>query len=64
MQHELLALHRDLWRDHEDGFATLNIQNGAVDVSSVVANAFGLRLDFDPAIFIPLDQWDPASLNA
>ena len=63
-QHELLAAHRDLWRDHDDGFATLNIQAGSVDVSSVVSNGFGLKLEFDPSIFIPLEQWDAASLNA
>jgi hypothetical protein len=63
IQHELLDAHRDLYRDHDDGFATVNINHGVCNISSVISHGFGLRSEFDPAVFIPLDQWDPASLN-
>lgn len=63
LQHAMLQAHGDLYRQHEQGFATLDIQDGMVSTASVVDAPFGYAIDFDPAMFTPLDQWSFDSLD-
>jgi hypothetical protein len=51
IQQQLLKHHFDLYRKHEDGFATLNIRDGAIDVGSVVDAPFGLGVELSPVTF-------------
>jgi hypothetical protein len=60
----MLEAHGDLYRRHEDGFATLAVHEGRLDVRSVTAAPFGLAFDLDTSMFTPLDQWTYESLEA
>jgi hypothetical protein len=51
-----------LYRRHEDGFATVAIRDGRVDVGSVVDAPFGYAFDFEPVGLVPLEKWDYGSL--
>ncbi len=63
LQEAMLAQHGDFYHRHPDeGYPTLNIQQGKVAVGSLLAAPFGLALDFDPSIFTPVDEWDVTSL--
>lgn len=64
VQQQVLAAHGDLYRRHEppEGFATLNVRGGAIDIGSVVDAPFGVGFDFDPTRYTPLDQWTFESL--
>lgn len=55
--------HPDLFRRHEDGFVTLDIADGTIDLGSVVAAPFGHDVDVDPTRFIPVDEWTVASIS-
>jgi hypothetical protein len=57
MQQSVLAAHGDLYREHEQGFATLHIQDGALDLRSVNAAPSGHAMAFDPSAFEPLNDW-------
>ena len=61
---ETLAHHSDLYRRHERGFVTLNIQQGAIPVDSVVAAPFGVGFDVNAGKFTPLADWRVESLDA
>ena len=51
-------------REHPDGFAAVNVQNGAIDVGSVVDAPFGLAFELDPSRFTPLESWHYESLDS
>ncbi|WP_435320867.1 enolase C-terminal domain-like protein [Haloarchaeobius sp. TZWSO28] len=57
VQRRLLASHDDLYRRHEDGFATVDISDGAVDFDSVVAAPFGYGAAFDLSRFESVEEW-------
>ena len=50
LQHQVVMQHPDLYRWHEQNFATLAVRDGAVDVGTVVDAAFGYNLDLELAI--------------
>lgn len=57
MQASALDHHGDLYRRHEDGFATLAIEDGTVDLASTVAAPFGVGPVYDTTQFTPLADW-------
>ncbi|MFP8953836.1 hypothetical protein ACLI4Z_12845 [Natrialbaceae archaeon A-arb3/5] len=57
VQLALLDAHDDLYRRHEDGFATLAVEDGRVDVGSVVDAPFGVAPEFETARFQSLEAW-------
>jgi len=62
VQTQMLSEHGDLYRMHDDQFATLAIEEGRIEIDSVVDAPFGLRVHLDPSQFTPLDQWQSTSL--
>ena len=60
---ETLAHHGDLYRHHDHGFVTLNIQRGCVAVDSVVAAPFGVAFEVDVNQLTPLADWRVESLD-
>jgi len=57
VQETVLRAHGDLYRRHEDGFPTLDIDDGTVDLASVVEAPFGVAPLFDLDQFQPVDRW-------
>jgi len=57
IQDGTLDAHGDLYRRHRDGYATLDVIDGAVDVGTVVDAPFGYDMSIDPARFTPIDDW-------
>jgi len=57
VQDAVLDAHGDLYRRHEEGFATLAIEDGQVDLGSVVEAPFGVDPALDTSRFTPLDRW-------
>lgn len=51
VQAELLAHHPDLFRSHQDGFATLAVSDGCIQTRSAIVSPFGERFYFEPATF-------------
>jgi len=52
-----------LYRRGETGFPTLGIQNGQIDLESVLEAPYGYGFDLDIASFTPLDEWSVDSLE-
>ncbi|MEI2722441.1 MAG: hypothetical protein V9H26_02530 [Verrucomicrobiota bacterium] len=50
-QSAMLAAHGDLYERHHEGFASLGIRQGRIQLSSVNAAPFGVQTLFDPARF-------------
>ncbi len=57
----VLQAHPDLYRRHEQGFPTLDIQGGQISARTVTRAPFGTGFSFDPAQFTPLDDWQSAA---
>lgn len=57
VQTAVLDAHPGLYRQHEAGFATLNVQGGELDLASVNRAPFGCGATIDPAQFEPLNDW-------
>lgn len=57
IQQQVRQHHGDLYRHHASGFPTLNIEDGRINLGSVVDAPFGLNLELDSTQFTPLDQW-------
>jgi L-alanine-DL-glutamate epimerase-like enolase superfamily enzyme len=55
---ETLAAHGDLYRRHEAGFATLAVDDGVLNLDSVVDAPFGRAVDVDSDRFTPLSERD------
>jgi hypothetical protein len=51
VQRAVLRHHGDLYTRTEQGYPTLSIRDGGIDVASVLAAPFGLQPDLDPASF-------------
>jgi L-alanine-DL-glutamate epimerase-like enolase superfamily enzyme len=57
VQNTLLDAHGDLYRRHGEGFATLAIEDGEVDLNTVVDAPFGVGPAFDTSQFTPVETW-------
>ena len=57
VQTRVLAKHGDLYRRHEQGFPTLDVRAGRVEIDSVLAAPFGTGFLLDTTQFTPLDEW-------
>jgi hypothetical protein len=57
VQETVLKHHGDLYRRHPRGYATLDVRQGSLDVSSTVDAPFGVAFELDPSRFTPLDEW-------
>ncbi|QLG29544.1 hypothetical protein HUG10_16120 [Halorarum halophilum] len=57
IQETVLAVHGDLYRHHSDGFATLDIDGGTVDLNTTVDAPFGVAPLYDTSQFAPLNTW-------
>jgi L-alanine-DL-glutamate epimerase-like enolase superfamily enzyme len=60
IQRTVLSAHGDLYRRHEEDFATLRIADGALDLSTTVNAPFGVAPLFDTRQFQPLEEWTRA----
>jgi hypothetical protein len=56
-QDAVLGAHPDLYRQHEDGYPTLDIEDGTIRLDSVVDAPFGYAVEVDTSEFVPLDEW-------
>lgn len=56
-QEAVLDKHAGLYERHTDGFATLHVKDGMLDVRSVNAAPFGCGIDLDVTQFEPLNAW-------
>ena len=57
VQQNVLSAHAGLYTRHTDGFPSLHINDGALDLTSVNAAPFGCGLALDMAPYEPLDVW-------
>jgi len=57
IQADALRAHEGLYRAHEEGFATLAINQGQLDLATVNAAPFGAAVTLDPTAFEPLNDW-------
>jgi hypothetical protein len=57
VQQAVLARHGDLYRRHPDGFPTLDVRGGRIEVGSVVDAPFGTDFLLDVTQFTPLADW-------
>jgi hypothetical protein len=64
IQEAALAAHPDVYRRHADGFVTARIEQGRLQIASIVDHAFGVATRFDPGRFTPADAWKYESLEA
>lgn len=62
VQEAVLAAHPDLYRRHEQGFATVRIEQGRMRIGSVLDAPFGYDTQVDPTRFTPLAEWSADSL--
>jgi hypothetical protein len=62
VQAAVLDAHGDLYRRHENGFATLDIQEGRIRLDSVLEAPFGRAIDLDSARFTRTSEWDVESI--
>jgi len=58
VQRQVLHHHSDLYRWHPDGYPTLDVHDGCLEVGSVVDAPFGTAFLLDSTQFTPLEQWD------
>jgi L-alanine-DL-glutamate epimerase-like enolase superfamily enzyme len=57
LQDRVLEAHGDLYARHADGFPTVDVTEGRVEIGSTVDAPFGHAIDLDPSRFTPLDDW-------
>ena len=63
VQEQVLQNHGGLYRRHDDGFPTLDVRGGRLDIGSVVAAPFGYGFELDTTRFTPLEDWSAGSLD-
>jgi len=56
-QDAVLTTHAGLYHRHPQGFPTLQIENGTLDVSTVNSAPFGCGITLDVSQFEPLNDW-------
>jgi hypothetical protein len=57
VQAAVLRAHGDVYRRHERGFPTVNIDQGRINIASTVAAPLGVGFDMNTDLFTPLDEW-------
>ncbi len=57
LQSGIVAAHGDLYRQHEAGFATLDIRAGRLQLGTVNRAPFGHAAEIDTSAYEPLDPW-------
>lgn len=57
VQQQILEHHGDLYRPSRDGWPTLAIRDGMLNVGSAVSAPFGVAAEIDVEQFTPLDTW-------
>jgi len=57
IQQQVLEAHSGLYRQHEAGFATLDVREGRLDLSTVNRAPFGCGIELDVTLFATLKQW-------
>ena len=57
LQEQVLAVHGDFYRRHEDGYPSVNIQQGMVEVASINQAPFGCGATLDMNDYEPLNAW-------
>ncbi len=62
VQEDALAKHATLYRRHDRGYPILDVRQGRLDTSSVVAAPLGYGVELDTRRFTPLEQWTVESL--
>jgi hypothetical protein len=62
VQNAVLTAHPDPYRRHADGFVTLRIERGTLQVGSVVDRGFGANAEVDITQFTPVENWTYASM--
>lgn len=62
IQRTILEVHGDLYSRHEEGFATMAIENGRIRFDSVVESPFGRGFELDPSQFTPRTEWKVSSM--
>jgi len=63
VQDDLVRAHGDLYRRHPEGFATLRVDAGRLNLGTVADAHFGLAAALDPSFATPLEDWTPDSLT-
>jgi hypothetical protein len=61
VQEQVLQHHGDLYHRSRDGWPTLNIRNGEVDVGSLMRAPFGVGFEVPVERFLTPDQWRRAN---
>jgi|UniRef100_UPI0037835CA2 hypothetical protein len=56
-QNAVIDKHAGLYHRHTEGFATLSIENGQLDLQTVNAAPFGCGITLDVTQFEPLNEW-------
>lgn len=56
-QEDILHTHPDLYRQHQDGYPTLDISDGSIQIGSVVDAPFGYAVNVHTDEFTPLAEW-------
>lgn len=59
LQDQILTHHPDLYLRHENGFATVNIKGGKIDIASTISAQLGVGFELDLSPFSPLKDWRP-----
>jgi len=57
VQEAVLEAHPDLYRRHQEGFATVDVDDGHIEVGSTLDAPFGYACEVDPGRFTPLSEW-------
>jgi hypothetical protein len=57
VQQQVLAAHPDLFHPAPAGWPTLSIQDGSLQLCTVLAAPFGVGFEIDVEQFIPADEW-------
>jgi len=63
MADAVLAQHHDVYHRHERGFPTAMIEDGRLNIESIINAPFGGRIEFDRDRFPTIDDWSFESLG-
>ena len=63
VQQEVLRVHGDLYRYHSDGYPTVQVRGGRIEIGSAVDAPFGFAGELDLSGFTPLEEWNIDSLG-
>lgn len=63
VQQDMLQKHPALYEPHNQGFATLRIRDGKLDCTDVICSPFGVGIELDTQLFIPIADWSAESLD-